>query len=334
MQPLQSGGAGRTGREVGPGLLHPGVRFEFEDEDKHLINNRQQNGRRRGRGGGGQRPSGGGGQGQRDNGNRIDSRARGNANQMYEKYKNLASDAQRQGDRVNTEYFLQFADHYFRVLMDQRIRSDDQSRRPLPVDQFDEDDDYGDEGEPIRAEEQNRGQRDDRGPRDDRGQREDRPRDDRGLRDDRGQRDDRPQRDDRSQRDEPRQREERGYRDDRAPRAAGDGQRQERPYREERRPRDEQPRGDERAPRVESERAGPAPANDLDPAAEPAPRRRGRPRREAVETVAASEDGGALEADRLPPAFNAAPEPATEEAEGEERPRRRRRPPAAEVSLG
>src|SRR3546814_5459206 len=36
--------------------------------------------------------------------------------QLLEKYKNLARDAQTQGDRVNTEYYLQFADHYFRVL--------------------------------------------------------------------------------------------------------------------------------------------------------------------------------------------------------------------------
>jgi len=87
-----------------------------------LINNRQQNGRRRGRGGnnGGNGGPRQGGQGRPDNGNRIDSRARGNANQLFEKYKNLASEAQRQGDRVNTEYYLQFADHYFRVIADQR----------------------------------------------------------------------------------------------------------------------------------------------------------------------------------------------------------------------
>ncbi|QNE32919.1 DUF4167 domain-containing protein [Sphingomonas sp. NBWT7] len=126
-----------------------------------MINNRQ-NGRRRGRGG--QRPQGGSSQGQRDNGNRIDSRARGNASQLYEKYKNMASDAQRQGDRVNTEYYLQFADHYFRVLADQRGRYEDQQPRRQQND-FDGDDDYGDEGEPIRADEQGRGG-DERGERD------------------------------------------------------------------------------------------------------------------------------------------------------------------------
>lgn len=137
-------------------------RFWFEDEDSDLINNRQ-NGRRRGRGG--QRTQGGGSQGQRDNGNRIDSRARGNASQLYEKYKNMASDAQRQGDRVNTEYYLQFADHYFRVLADQRGRYEDQPRDRRPQNDYDLDEDYGDEGEPIRAEEHGRGS-DERGERD------------------------------------------------------------------------------------------------------------------------------------------------------------------------
>lgn len=56
--------------------------------------------------------------------NQIDNRARGNAAQMLEKYKKLASDAQQNDDRVNAEYFLQFADHYFRVLADFRIRQE------------------------------------------------------------------------------------------------------------------------------------------------------------------------------------------------------------------
>ena len=89
-----------------------------------INNNRQQNGRRRGRGG--QRQGGGGNQG---NGSRIDNRARGNAAQLLEKYKNLAADAQRQGDRVNTEYYLQFADHYFRVVSEQRGRFEEQDRQ-------------------------------------------------------------------------------------------------------------------------------------------------------------------------------------------------------------
>lgn len=88
------------------------------------MNNRQP-GRRRGRSG--QRPQGNGGN--RDNGNRIDNRARGNAPQLLEKYKTLARDAQMQGDRVLTEYYLQFADHYFRVVSESRARFEESRPR-------------------------------------------------------------------------------------------------------------------------------------------------------------------------------------------------------------
>ena len=86
-------------------------------------NNRGNNNRRRGRG----NRQGGGGGGQQLN--RIDSRARGNAPQLLEKYRKLAQDAHLNGDRVTAEYYLQFADHYFRVIADQRQRQEEQ-RRP------------------------------------------------------------------------------------------------------------------------------------------------------------------------------------------------------------
>ncbi len=105
-----------------------------------MINNRQA-GRRRGRGG--QRPQGSGGN--RDNGNRIDNRARGNAPQLLEKYKTLARDAQQQGDRVLTEYYLQFADHYFRVVAESRARFEDS--RPPRRDEWQTEDGDGAEGE-------------------------------------------------------------------------------------------------------------------------------------------------------------------------------------------
>lgn len=88
-----------------------------------MNNNRGNNNRRRGRG----NRQGGGGGGQQLN--RIDSRARGNAPQLLEKYRKLAQDAHMNGDRVQAEYYLQFADHYFRVIADQRQRQEEQ-RRP------------------------------------------------------------------------------------------------------------------------------------------------------------------------------------------------------------
>jgi hypothetical protein len=270
-----------------------------------LINNRQ-NGRRRGRGGGQQRQGGGGGQGQRDSGNRIDSRARGNAAQLLEKYKNMARDAQMSGDRVNTEYYLQFADHYFRVLADQRGRSDDQQpmrRQRDDFDQFDDGDDFGDEGDPIRAEEQPRFNEVESQPRGDRF------------------RDQRPQRDDRAQRDDRPQREERTQRDDR-PRA--DRNRDDRPQREDRPREDRQPQVEDRRPvqaAVPTGDAAPA-MNDGMAEDDAAPRRRRarKPREEA-----AVEAAPAFDADRLPPALGVATagEPAGDEGEAP-KPRRRR----------
>jgi hypothetical protein len=98
-----------------------------------LISNRQ-GGRRRGRGG--QRGQSLGGQ---PGPNRQDNRQRGNAAQLLEKYKSMARDAQLSGDRVQSEYYLQFADHYFRVLSESRSRFEDQRRQ--------RGDDFEDEGE-------------------------------------------------------------------------------------------------------------------------------------------------------------------------------------------
>jgi hypothetical protein len=143
-----------------------------------LINNRQ-NGRRRGRGG--QRGQNLGGQ----PGNRQDNRQRGNAAQLLEKYKSMARDAQLAGDRVQTEYYLQYADHYFRVLGESRSRFEDQ-RRSRDDDLDDED---GDEEMLEGSDEQ-----DDRPERQDRSAGQDRERQDRGDRPERGNRQERSER--------------------------------------------------------------------------------------------------------------------------------------------
>ncbi|MFN5645675.1 MAG: DUF4167 domain-containing protein, partial [Sphingomonadales bacterium] len=85
------------------------------------MNNRQA-GRRRGRGNNRAQSNNRNGY---DHQNRVDNRARGNAAQMLEKYKKLAQDAQLNGDRVQAEYYHQFADHYFRVLADYRSRQEE-----------------------------------------------------------------------------------------------------------------------------------------------------------------------------------------------------------------
>jgi hypothetical protein len=140
-----------------------------------LINNRQ-GGRRRGRGG--QRGQNLGGQ----PGNRQDNRQRGNAAQLLEKYKSMARDAQLAGDRVQTEYYLQFADHYFRVLSESRARFEDQHQqhrrnREDEMDEEDGEEELLDAGEAEPSEADERQDRGDRHERFDRGAR--RPRDDR-----------------------------------------------------------------------------------------------------------------------------------------------------------
>ncbi len=107
----------------------------------------------------------------RPDGNRQDNRQRGNAAQLLEKYKSMARDAQLGGDRVQTEYYLQYAEHYFRVLGESRARFDEQRRaRGESVDDGDDDenddemsdggDDQDSQDQPMRAD--NRPQRNDR----------------------------------------------------------------------------------------------------------------------------------------------------------------------------
>ena len=143
-----------------------------------MINNRQ-GGRRRGRGGSGGGPPRSNNPGP---GNRQDNRQRGNAAQLLEKYKGLARDAQMQGDRVLTETYLQYADHYFRTLNEGRVRYEEHKRSRDDYADEDEGDenegardaaerDGGDEPEPreeARRDEPRQEAREDRGGRSDR----------------------------------------------------------------------------------------------------------------------------------------------------------------------
>jgi hypothetical protein len=264
------------------------------------MNNRQ-NGRRRGRNNNNNnnRPQSGGGRGGTDQANRIDSRARGNAAQMIEKFKNLARDAQLSGDRVQTEYYLQFADHYFRVHSDFRARQEEKSggqqdrgdrhREVRGVEDFDAHDDTDldeGQGDSDGDREDNRGERDNR---------------ERGDRNDRGDRSERNDRGDRNQN--------RGNRRDRDENDDNRGNRQ--PVRERA----------ERPERVEVE------ARDEDVAvaeAKPARAPRRSPRRPRDE----DEGGAGIDSAVLPPAIGRpAPAPGADEAEAAEaapKPRKRR----------
>src|SRR3712207_486948 len=103
-------------------------------------------------------------------GNRQDNRQRGNASQLLEKYKSMARDAQMQGDRVQTEYYLQFADHYFRVLNESRARFEEQRRQRDDFSPYEDED----QDETMNAERETREERFERPERSDRGDREER----------------------------------------------------------------------------------------------------------------------------------------------------------------
>lgn len=197
-----------------------------------MIRNNQ-NRRRRGGNNNGPRPqqmNGG-----NNYGNRLDNRQRGNASQLLEKYRALARDAQQAGDRVTAEYYLQYADHYYRVLGDYRDKQPDNRARRDNFDddsagyaggndeaEGDEEDDDGDRNE-ARNDVRSDARNDDRGRGEDRG-RTDARGDERGRTEARGE----DRGDDRGNwRDErPSGNRDRGFREgNREPRRDGEGNR-------------------------------------------------------------------------------------------------------------
>lgn len=298
----------------------------IENKDPSLINNRQAGRRNRGRSNG--RPNNGNNRGSGENGNRIDSRARGNAPQLLEKYRNLARDAQLAGDRVNTEYYLQFADHYFRVIADNRSRQEEQQSRYRRNDEpFDDEGDRGgysayDDG-PMMATEADRHQ----------------PRPQSGAADERMDSDEQDAPRPRTEQAERPRREPREYREPREARQPRQDRepRQEREPREQREPRqDREPRPvyEPREPRQEQTQPTPQQEQqDEQPRAEreARPARGRRPRRESSEVVSQEQDAPGLDLAVLPPSISradndtadSAPAPAAEEAPA---PKRRGRP--------
>ena len=48
----------------------------------------------------------------------FNNRSRGNVSQQYNKYLKLAKEASRSGDRIQSEYYYQFTDHYYRIMVE------------------------------------------------------------------------------------------------------------------------------------------------------------------------------------------------------------------------
>jgi hypothetical protein len=114
-------------------MAGPSCRDTTGKHDGNRMNMKRMRGRNHrsgGGGGGGSSGSGGGGGGMRHhvaggiplNRNHVfdsngpDIRVRGTAQQLFEKYLQLGRDATSGGDRVMAEGYLQYAEHYFRVL--------------------------------------------------------------------------------------------------------------------------------------------------------------------------------------------------------------------------
>ena len=81
-------------------------------------------------GGGGSGGARRGGRNQSFDSNGPEVKVRGSAQQVLDKYLQLARDAQSSGDRVKAEGYLQFAEHYYRVL---NIDQEGGERQPRPA---------------------------------------------------------------------------------------------------------------------------------------------------------------------------------------------------------
>lgn len=277
------------------------------------------------------RKPGGGGGGNAANPNRSwdsqgpeNTKVRGNAQTVYERYMQLARDAASSGDRVLAENFLQHAEHYFRVLraLQPQRPVAEIAQRELSSQGFDIDfeDESGAQAAAFlaaqQAEEARLRQQQERQERQDRPERGDRP--------ERAERPERPERNDRQDRAE------RAPRDGDEPRGDSEGEPREGGRRETRRERWER-RREERNRRFAEEGREPGEGGDETGDGDEAPRAE-TPR--AAEAPVEARDDARDDALALPgfltratPAPAPAAPEAVEAADGEAEPAPRRRAP-------
>ena len=53
------------------------------------------------------------------------TRNKGNVTQQYNKYLKLAKEASSSGDRIQSEYYYQFTDHYYRLMIELGVNFED-----------------------------------------------------------------------------------------------------------------------------------------------------------------------------------------------------------------
>ena len=83
------------------------------------------------------------------------SQIRGNVQQLNEKYNNLGNDAASNDDKVLSETYYQFADHYHRLLKEIEIANENKNLNGSKIDESsekDENSDVNDEVKPSRKE--------------------------------------------------------------------------------------------------------------------------------------------------------------------------------------
>ncbi|WP_341705793.1 DUF4167 domain-containing protein [Ferrovibrio sp.] len=86
-----------------------------------MNKNRQRGGRPQGRRPHGNNNAGGGGSHRNFDSNGPDVKIRGTASHIFERYCQLARDANSSGDRVGAENYLQHAEHYYRIMLAQGV---------------------------------------------------------------------------------------------------------------------------------------------------------------------------------------------------------------------
>ena len=68
----------------------------------------------------------------RNNNFSTKGRGKGNITQQYNKYLKLAKDTFSSGDRIQAEYYYQFTDHYYRLMIELGINLEDQDSSEEP----------------------------------------------------------------------------------------------------------------------------------------------------------------------------------------------------------
>ena len=58
----------------------------------------------------------------------FNNRNKGNVSQQYNKYLKLAKESFRSGDRIQSEYYYQFMDHYYRLMVELGISVDENTQ--------------------------------------------------------------------------------------------------------------------------------------------------------------------------------------------------------------